>query len=74
MDAEIALAAAAAEAERADLDIYGRKVKKGGLLFLDDYVLGNWWGDGVTRAVHEFLAAGGSTILFKIGNQIAIKN
>lgn len=58
---------------KADLESYAPKVKKGGLILLDDYTLGNWWGDGVVRPVHEFLEAGAGTIHFKLGNQIAIK-
>jgi Methyltransferase domain len=33
------------------------KVRPGGMIAGDDYKLGGWWGDGIVRAVHEFLAA-----------------
>lgn len=39
----------------ADLEFALRKTKPGGVIALDDYHLGGWWGDGVHRAVHRLL-------------------
>lgn len=33
------------------------KIVPGGFICGDDYSLGNWWGDGVVRAVNEFIGA-----------------
>ena len=38
-----------------DLRNYWKKVRSGGLLMGDDYSEGHWWGDGVVRAVDEFV-------------------
>lgn len=40
---------------RADLEISLSKVRRGGAICVDDHRLGKWWGDGVVRAVNEFL-------------------
>jgi hypothetical protein len=37
-----------------DLDLSFRKTKAGGLVAGDDYVGGQWWKDGVKKAVDEF--------------------
>jgi hypothetical protein len=55
------------EAVKADLERFSRLVKPGGCLAGDDYVLG-WWGNGVIRAVDEFVAEGRGT-LQRIGRQ-----
>jgi Methyltransferase domain len=55
------------EAVKADLERFSRIVKPGGCLAGDDYVLG-WWGNGVIRAVDEFVAEGRGT-LERIGRQ-----
>ena len=39
----------------ADLAFALRKVRPGGVIALDDYHLGGWWGDGVHRAAHAAL-------------------
>lgn len=59
----------------ADLARWWPKLKAGGLMGLDDYALGHWWGDGVVRAVHEFLAAMGAEARIEMvaGNQIALR-
>ena len=49
------------EAVKADLKRFSRLVKPGGCLAGDDYVLG-WWGNGVIRAVDEFVAEGHGTL------------
>ncbi len=43
------------EAVRADLELSFSACKPGGLICVDDYVLGRWWGNSVLRAVHEVL-------------------
>lgn len=40
---------------RKDLMLYADKLRSGGLLCGDDYMSGRWWGDGVIRAVDEFV-------------------
>lgn len=61
-----------------DLEFAFAKVKVGGIIAADDYSLGGWWGDGVIRAVNEFigrypsqlslvLAAQSQVVLTKIG-------
>ncbi|MGH8014377.1 MAG: class I SAM-dependent methyltransferase [Candidatus Binataceae bacterium] len=44
---------------RQDLETYCPKVKTGGFITGDDYGVSGWWGDGVTRAVDEFVTRGG---------------
>ncbi|MEM8662609.1 MAG: class I SAM-dependent methyltransferase [Pseudomonadota bacterium] len=56
-----------------DLALYYPKVKKGGYIIGDDYMGGYWWGDGVIRAFHEFLAANPVEIEAKLGEQIVVK-
>lgn len=43
------------EGVRSDIELAHRVVRPGGLICLDDHYLGKWWGDGVVRAVNEFL-------------------
>jgi len=50
-----------------DLELFYRKVKKGGYICGDDYEEGGWWKGGVKKAVDEFLQKG--TV-----KQIKIKN
>jgi hypothetical protein len=38
-----------------DLQDYWKKIRSGGLLVGDDYNDSHWWGDGVVRAVNEFV-------------------
>jgi hypothetical protein len=38
-----------------DLDLAFQKIKRQGLICGDDYVLGNWWGGGVIRAINRFI-------------------
>lgn len=45
------------EAVAQDLQSAFRVTRPGGFLICDDYLLGQWWGDGVVRAVHEFVLA-----------------
>jgi hypothetical protein len=39
----------------ADLEFALRKLRPGGIVALDDYHLGGWWGDGVHRGAHRAL-------------------
>jgi len=57
----------------ADLAESFRVARPGGLICCDDYMLGSWWGDGVVRAVHEFLAAKPVIIEAKAGSQMVIR-
>lgn len=45
------------EAVCRDLALAMQKVRPGGIIALDDYFLGGWWGDGVVRATNEFIGA-----------------
>lgn len=38
-----------------DLRLSFTKVRPGGFICGDDYMVGGWWTDGVVRAVHDFL-------------------
>jgi hypothetical protein len=53
------------EAVRADLDLALQKTRPGGVIALDDYSLGSWWGDGVVRATNEFIGA--NALILRIG-------
>jgi hypothetical protein len=50
-----------------------RVTKSGGLIICDDYLLGEWWGDGVVRAVHEFVAGAPVIIEAKTGGQMMMR-
>ena len=58
-----------------DLRRISAKIKPGGVIFLDDYVVGHWWADGVVRALNAFLgeAATEWQILRAMGNQAVIR-
>ena len=49
----------------ADLRLGFAKVKPGGLICGDDYMPGNWWEDGVIRALHDFLHETRSNVRIK---------
>jgi hypothetical protein len=57
----------------ADLRAWTPKVKPGGLVAGDDYGVEGWWGDGVTRAVDEFVAEGGAEVVSLDGNQFVLR-
>ena len=61
------------EGVKRDIDSYFPKLKSGGLMFGDDYLLGQWWGDGVCRAFHERLAEGGCILHFMMDDQVCLK-
>ena len=50
-----------------------RVCKVDGLICCDDYLLGAWWGDGVVRAVHEFLVTRPSLLYYKANTQVVIQ-
>jgi hypothetical protein len=56
-----------------DIRLYSPKLKLGGFLVGDDYLLGHWWRDGVVRSFHEALATGKFAIALKMDNQIALQ-
>ncbi len=51
------------EGVKKDLEEYFPKVKKGGYISGDDYVIGGLWSEGVKRAVDEFINTGKVKIL-----------
>ena len=59
----------------ADLDFAFRKLAPGGVVVLDDYHLGGWWGDGVHRAAHRFLGghAGALEIVAAPADRLVIR-
>jgi hypothetical protein len=57
----------------ADLNGVLSKVRSGGLICGDDYALGHWWGDGVVRAVHEFIAANKMMVELLVGTQYMLR-
>ncbi|HEX8387498.1 MAG TPA: class I SAM-dependent methyltransferase [Sphingomonas sp.] len=57
----------------ADLEQAFRLVKPGGLICADDYSLGQWWGDGVVRAVNEFAARHPVKFQLIVGTQVVIR-
>jgi hypothetical protein len=61
------------EAVRADLELFDAKLKPDGLLAGDDYGLPGWWEDGVTRAVDDFVAAGGYEVVAPAANQFVLR-
>ena len=62
------------EAVRADLELAWRKVRTGGLVAVDDYAAGKWWGDDVIRATNEFIGTKGveAYIAFALSGQVAL--
>ena len=59
---------------RADLELFGPKLRPGGLLAGDDYGAAGWWDDGVRRAVDRFLVteAGAFESVF-LGDQFLLR-
>lgn len=57
-----------------DLELYSEKVKNKGLLILDDYAPGNWWGTGIIDACHDFLTKHRNFIIdFKTSTQVVLR-
>lgn len=63
------------EAVRDDLASAFQVIKPGGLICADDYRLGKWWGDGVVRAVNEFIGeqAGAVELRFAANTQVVLR-
>lgn len=60
---------------RADLEMAVAKTRPGGLICVDDHVLGKWWGDGVVRAVNEIFGKHphGLLLRFAAASQVVIQ-
>ena len=56
-----------------DLRAALRVTRPGGFLICDDYLLGQWWGDGVVRAVHAFLVAAPVVVDSKRDTQMILR-
>ena len=63
------------EVVSADLAALFPKMKRGGIMAFDDYHRRGWWGDGVIRAINEFLGAHPRDLRIRavVGAQIAIE-
>ncbi len=63
------------EGVSADLAALFPKIKQGGIMAFDDYHRRGWWGDGVIRAVNEFLGMHPRELRIRAiaGAQIAIE-
>lgn len=57
----------------ADLEVSYAAVRPGGWIAGDDYQHANWWGDGVIRAVGDFVQSKGITDRQIIGNQFLLR-
>jgi hypothetical protein len=58
---------------RQDLELYWRKLKRGGYIVCDDYHHAGFWEDGVTRAVDEFIASRPARRVFKRRSQFVMR-
>jgi len=60
---------------RADLEMSVAKTRPGGLICVDDHMLGKWWEDGVVRAVNEVLGKypRGLMLQFAANSQVVIR-
>lgn len=56
-----------------DLSTYYAKVKRGGLIYGDDYNINKWWSTGVIDALHQTLYEKKLKIVFLFGNQFCCK-
>ncbi len=63
------------EGVKTDLDLAWQKIKPSGYIMLDDYHRRGWWGDGVLRAVHEFIGKQSASLRIQdvLGAQIALQ-
>ncbi len=63
------------EGVSSDLAALFPKMKKGGIMAFDDYHRRGWWGDGVIRAINEFLGLHPRDLRIRavVGAQIAIE-
>ena len=60
---------------RMDLELSVAKTRPGGLISVDDHMLGKWWDDGIVRAVNEVLGAHprGLMLQFAATSQVVIR-
>ncbi len=63
------------EGVKSDLEVLFPKMKLGGIMAFDDYHRRGWWGDGVIRAIYDFLGAHPSALRIRavVGAQIALE-
>ncbi|MCG3171684.1 MAG: hypothetical protein CALGDGBN_03325 [Pseudomonadales bacterium] len=61
------------DAVKQDLDLAWLKVRPGGLIAGDDYAIGKWWGDGVVRAVNEFIGTHRVVVQFFRAGQFLLR-
>ena len=61
------------DAVLADLRNYAIKVRSGGLLIGDDFVVASWWGDSVVRAVKDFAEEQNLTVVEHSPAQFVIR-
>lgn len=63
------------DAVRTDLDLAWAKCRPGGLIAVDDYSTGKWWGDDVIRATNEFVGTCGAkvAIAFAMAGQVVLR-
>jgi len=63
------------EGVKSDLEALLPKMKLGGIMAFDDYHRRGWWGDGVIRAINEFLGSHPRDLRIRavVGAQIAIE-
>jgi len=57
-----------------DLELSNLKVKKGGIIALDDYGIEGWWKGGVQKAVDELVTSGLFQVVKIKNNQCILKN
>ena len=57
-----------------DLELAWDKCRPGGLIAVDDYSSGKWWGDDVIRATNEFIGRRGAAIgvVFAMSAQVVL--
>ena len=62
------------DAVRADMEMALAKVRRGGVIAIDDYSTGNWWGDDVVRAANGFVGdhAAEVAIGFALAGQVLL--
>lgn len=62
------------EAVSTDLDLAWQKCRPGGMIAIDDYSGGKWWGDDVIRATNEFIGSKGAalSVIFAMTSQVVL--
>jgi len=56
-----------------DISIAISKMQTGSLIIFDDYGVGGWWSDGVTKAVHRYVESQNLFLIDKSGTQCACR-